>query len=530
MQLSNENIAAVVADTQKFFKQSGVSKRDTLKIQLVVEEALLRWQDYFGETKDFEVRIQMRKWFDTPKFLIVLKGDEFNPIEESKSDVEIFSAEVMQNLLIYEGARTTYSYHNGWNELSILSTKERRPFLKLPGGSVTVAILLGIAATFLVHQCPPNVQDFLVNGLAIPLLSTLMQLIVAVTIPTVFVSVVASVCVMENVTFLSNIGFRVLRRFVVNMLIIIAVSMCACAIFFPIISLNLSGNALLKDIIQLFLSAVPTNFFKPFVEGNVLQVVMIALFTGACVVILSQRIPNLKAQINELKEFFFKMSELTLKLIPLTIFLSIFKLIMTTSISELFVVWRAVAACYLTVICVAIFFLVHLKLKYKLNLVDFIKKNSPVFITTLVTASGTASMMVNFDVCKKTFKIDPNLCDFWIPMSHTLFSPGTVNVITACAFTGAFVSNATISVSQLLLIAFLAIQLSIVNPKVYGGNIAGFMILLTQLGFPTDVVGQLVIIDVFTINTVSLFGMIVRNCEIYDLSHQVTFSDTSLRT
>ena len=93
---------------------------------------------------------------------------------------------------------------------------------------------------------------------------------------------------------------------------------------------------------------------------------------------------------------------------------------------------------------------------------------------------------------------------------------------------GAIVSGANLSVSQLLLVAFLAIQLSIVTPKVFGGSIAGYTILLTQLDFSTDVIGQMMVADVFVINLSSLFGMVARNCELYDLSHQVNFSSKSV--
>ena len=145
--------------------------------------------------------------------MIRLKGAPFNPLKEPDDDFAILSAEIMQNLLLHEGARTTYSYTNGCNELSTVSTKERKP-IKLPGGSITVAILIAIAASFVVEKFPQPVQTFLVDDLAVPLLNTLMGLIIAVTIPTVFISVVASVCVMENVTMLSNIGFKVIRRFI----------------------------------------------------------------------------------------------------------------------------------------------------------------------------------------------------------------------------------------------------------------------------------------------------------------------------
>lgn len=523
MNLSNRNIAQALEDVQDFFSRTGVSDKDKVKIQLVVEESLLRWQEHFGEQKDFQ--LQKHKWFGAPSITIKISGDGFNPLKTSTNELATFSEEVMQSLLAYDRAQVNYLYQNTYNELNISAVKERKP-IKIPGGSITVAILIAFAAAFVVKQCPQSVQAFLVDGLTVPLLDTIMKLIIAVTIPTVFISVVASICVMENTTTLSNIGFKVIRRFIVLMLLIISVSICSCAVFFPVVAFSTDSNALFKDIIALLLSAVPTNFFTPFVESNVLQVVMIAIFTGVCVVILGQRIANLKTQIIELRNLFFKMSELILKIITLTIFLSIFKTVMTTSFNDLLIVWRVVASSYITYISVAVLMLAYLKAKYKLSITDFFRKNAPVFLTATATLSGTASMMVNFDVWKDTFKVDPNLCDFWIPLSHTLFSPGTVNVIVACSFMGAVISDATISVSQLLLIAFLAIQLSIVNPKVYGGNIAGFTILLTQLGFSTDAIGQMVLADVFTINMSSLFGMVARNCEFYDLSHQVKFSVT----
>ena len=167
---------------------------------------------------------------------------------------------------------------------------------------------------------------------------------------------------------------------------------------------------------------------------------MLAFLTSVCIIILGQRAADLKPLINAIKELLFKMMELILKVIPLTIFLSIFKTVMKTSINELFIVWKIVAASYITYIGVGVLMLIYLKAKYRISITDFFRKNAPVFIISLTMLSGTASMMVNFDVCKKTMKIDPNLCDFWIPLSHKLFSPGTVNTFVTCAFMGAIVS------------------------------------------------------------------------------------------
>ena len=526
MKLTNENIAAAVEEIQKFFEQADVSTHDRTKINLLIEEALLRCSEHFGEEKDFEIKT--RKWFGTPKVLIRIRGKEFNPLETPENyDDEIMTATVMKNLLQYESAGTTYRYQNGYNEIRIFSTKERKP-IKIPGGNITIAILLAFAASFVVEKFPQTVQTFLVDDLAVPLLNMLMGLIIAVTIPTVFISVVASICIMDDIATLNDIGFKVIRRFVFIMALIISVAICASAVLFPVVSFAGGSKALIGEIISLLLSAFPNSVFQPFIDGNILQIVMIALFTGVCIVILGQRAADLKPLINATKELFFKMTELILKLIPLTIFLSIFKTVMKTSIGELFVVWKIVAVSYITYIGVGVLMLAYLKIKYRISIADFFRKNAPVFIISMTMLSGTASMMVNFDVCKKNMNIDPNLCDFWIPLSHTLFSPSTVTNFVNCAFMGAVVSGETLSVSELLLVAFLAIQLSTVSPKVYGGSLAGYTILLTQLGFSQDVIGQMMVANVFTITMASLFGMLARNCDLYDLSHQVKFSANPL--
>lgn len=142
MELSNENIAKTVADIQNFFEESKVSRRDVLKICLVVEEALLRWQEQFGVEHKF--KIYMRKWFSLPKVIIRLADEPFNPLKNDVADDEaIFSNEVMRNLLHYDEAKMIYRYENGYNELISFSTKEHEP-LKIPGGSITVAIFAAI--------------------------------------------------------------------------------------------------------------------------------------------------------------------------------------------------------------------------------------------------------------------------------------------------------------------------------------------------------------------------------------------------
>lgn len=179
MELSNKNIGAVIDDIRAFFENSKVPRKDVIKICLVVEESLLRYQEKFGSAHEFN--IYKKKWFSAPKIIICVKGEPFSPLKNDSNDDTLFSNEAMQRLLNLNEAKTIYRYENGCNELISYSTKEQKP-LKIPGGSITVAIILAIIFSFIVGYFPQEIQGIFAEKIITPLLSTLMKLIVTVTV------------------------------------------------------------------------------------------------------------------------------------------------------------------------------------------------------------------------------------------------------------------------------------------------------------------------------------------------------------
>ena len=520
MKLSNENIDKAVEEVRKFFERAKVSKRDLLKINLIAEESLLRFQGRFGEDQEFTLKT--KKWFGTPKVIIRLKGAFYNPLESKENDVEILSAQVMKNLLNYETAGTSYDYKDACNEITIFSTREQKP-MKVPGGSITIAVVLAVICAFIAGHFPQNVQDFLVDDFSIPVVTALLKLIVGVTIPTIFVSVVSSLCVMDDIATLNDIGLKVIKRFFLNMLFIIAVTIFCCEATFHVISLDTGGNSNFQSqVITLLLSVIPDSLFRPFIEGNILQIALIAFAVGACIVILGKRISTLKMIINEARDLLFRVMELTLKIVPLTIFFGIFETVMTTSLDGVAAVWKIVLVTWLSYLVTIGIWLIFLKLKYKINIADFIKKNGQM-LNVAFTVGTMPAMIPAIDTAKKEFKMETELVDFWVPLSYALFSPGNAVKMTACVFIGAALGNATLSVSQLIVLVFLSVQLSIVCPKVHGGSVATYTILLNQFNFDLEAVGLLMIAEVFTSNVAAVFGMFIRSCELFDISHKISF-------
>ena len=187
MKLSNENLDKTTAEVQNFFENVGVSKKDQIKINLIIEESLLRFQKHFGEDTSF--KLDIRKWFSIPKVVIRVKGQPFDPLQDDSANLEdsIFKGEVLQNLLTYETIRTTYNYKNGYNELAIVSTKERK-FPKIPGGLLTVSFFMAVVCSFLVKLLPAEIQSFIVDVCTPSLLNLIMSLIIAVMGPFTFIA------------------------------------------------------------------------------------------------------------------------------------------------------------------------------------------------------------------------------------------------------------------------------------------------------------------------------------------------------
>ena len=377
MKLNDKNIAEVMETIEQFFESVHTPDKDKIKICLLFEESLLRYKEKFGEEQEFQ--LITKKWLGTPRVLIKIKGKPFNPLEDDESS--IFSEDIMQNLLNYEKARMIYSYEGGFNEIRAMSPREIKN-LKIPGGSNTISILLAVIFSSLAGNFSPETQNLIVNIIT-PILNTLIGMIIAINIPFIFVSVVASICAMENMVTLNTIGTTVLLRFIKILLFIIVVTVSVSEIFFPVVDFSFdwqissSSSDETAKIFNLILSIMPQNIVEPFLKGNILQIVVLALLTGVCITILGDRVNDLRKIIVDSKQIIFKMVSIVLKLIPAVIFLSMFKTLIVYSSDEFFSLWKILAANYISFIIVPAAMLLRISIKHGVKISDFLRKIYP---------------------------------------------------------------------------------------------------------------------------------------------------------
>ena len=131
LSFSNDDLETTIEEVREVFEKSLVSEEDCIKICLLLEEALLRCQQHFGQDYQYSLRIQ--RWFGVPKVIIRIKGEAYNPLSDVDPDDDILPAQILKGLMNYEQAKTVYTYRNGYNEISTYARKAWKP-IKIPGG------------------------------------------------------------------------------------------------------------------------------------------------------------------------------------------------------------------------------------------------------------------------------------------------------------------------------------------------------------------------------------------------------------
>ena len=428
MNLSNENIAKVMKEIETFFDSEKVAHKDQLKICLILEDSLIRCREKFGEQHEF--KFITRKWFGTPRILIRIKDKPFNPLEED--DDGIFSGNILQELLNYENARVIYRYEGGFNEIIAFSSRKIKN-LKIPGGKSTISIIWAIIFALIAKNFPADTQILIANIIE-QILNTLLSAVIAANIPLIFISIVTSICAMENVMVLNELGTTILLRFLKLVLFIVIVTIFISEKFFPVVNFSLESQILLsnsdetKKILDSILIIVPQNILEPFLKGNFLQIVILAILLGICMIILCDRVSNVKNIIAEINQIILKLVSIVMKIMPIIIFLSIVRIILVYSLEKAFSLWKVIAANYISFVIVSAVMLFMISLKQGVKIRDFLREIYPACLITFTTSSGSASMPKNIEICKQKFGIKENLVDFYICFQYILNRSGFENV------------------------------------------------------------------------------------------------------
>ena len=515
--LSNSNIDIISTEISAFLEKCKVERKDAMRIKLAAEETLIRNQERFGEEQ--EVVLVCRKRFGRPRIEIRVPGVPFNSLEQTDASEE--TSAVLQGILVNMGFAPVWEYKNGINTI-IFAPKAKPPsqIMQLVI-SVTAALICGGLSMFL----PESTRLAFSANLIVPVFDTFMGLLSAIAGPMIFLSVAWGIYSIGDTSTLGTIGKRMIKRFMaMNFIVSI---LCTLAVL-PIFPLSLDGNASFdfQALLKMILGIVPSNLFKPFVEGNPLQIIFVAIAIGLAMLILGHKTTaaaKILEQSNYIVQF---LMEIISKFVPAFVFGSIFNMILSGNFSALVKAYKVLPVMVLAQTIAAAIYVLLIFLRKKVSPTVLLSKTFPTFLIALTTASSAAAFSTNVEACEKKLGIDKRIVNFGVPLGQmAFFRPGYSMMFMVVALCMAEIYGVSIAPTWLLTAVIISLILALAAPPIPGGPITCFTMLFAQLNIPIEALPLIIALNVLMDFFGTAFNLLCLQTELVELAGDLNMLD-----
>ncbi len=486
LDFSNSNIDLTCEEVGKFLASAGVDRREALRLKLTFEEVLLEFQSKFGE--DATYKLKCTKRFSAIRVEMTVCGESFNPLEKEDAD-----STVINGLLAGIGLAPSYNYKNGKNYIVFTPKK------KTLSGTVKmlVAILLSVITGLLLTLLPEGARTSLSEYFLTPVADLFFGAIAAVSGPFIFLSVLGSICSMGNTETLGKIGKKTVGAILGYMTVAGLGLTLLATLFFKVTLGGVSGSDFTK-VLDLIYNIVPANIFEPFINGNSLQIIFIAVIFGIAMLMLSSKISGVFTVVEQLSALVQAVMGVVMEALPFAVFVIFTNMIASGTIVELLGSYKMILLIFLLVSVYLVGMVLWISARKKVSPAVLVKKILPTFLVALTTASSAAAFSTNVKDANKRLGIDKNLVDFGIPFGQVLFKMSEFAMFIPIVLT--FAENYGIAITPVwLILAYVTVWLiSFAVPPVAGGAIMGFTVVFAQLGIPTEAMAIAIALNAIT--------------------------------
>ena len=351
---------------------------------------------------------------------------------------------------------------------------------------IFTAMVLAIAAGLLLQ----GRADF-ANTFIKPFGTIFLNLVKFIVVPIVLFSIMCGIISMKDIRKVGSIGLKTVVFYLCTTAFAVTIGLLGGNLFkgmFPVIATtDLSYEAAAStSFMDTLVNIFPSNFVKPMVEANMLQVIVMAVLLGFSIILVGEKNAKVVSDFNDLNEIFMKCMELILKLSPIGVFCLLCPIIATNGaaiIGSLAMVLLTAYICYI----------VHAVLVYSLSVkamggmspVKFFKGMMPAIIFAFSSASSVGTLPINLS-CTEKLGAKKEVASFVLPLGATINMDGTAIYQGVCAIFIASCYGIQLTLPQMLTIVLTATLASIGTAGVPGAGMVMLAMVLTSVGLPVD--------------------------------------------
>ena len=496
-----DEISAVIAEALEKFRYD---KKDALRIRLLTEELLLAVLGS-SETRR-NCGLSVRKRFGSCEFSLSYDGLPFSPLEAENDE---YRRTLLENL----GVGCRWSYANEKNTLSFTVKKRVRSSAVELLAAVLAAVLIGLIR----RRLPPGFASGLEGYVLTPVRNAYLRILNGLAGVLIFFNIMTSLCGDRDSELLRDKSRRLLTRLPLMALLFSAASYL---LLLPVSKVaftfaGASAESQAGAVMDLLWDIVPFNVVTPFAEGNLLQILILALAFGAALSSVQSRFPELIGTVAGINHVIMTVAVRVCRFCPVFVFCSLTAIFLSrgvgTALSDL---WKPVVMLLgVSLVLISVTYAV-LAVKYRCNPFRFLKITAPAVMICTATGSSVAAYSTNAEILEKQLGVSKRFSRLGLSIGSKIYGPGLLFYLAVMVVFFAEKYQVPVTPGMLLTAIFLTVILVFVCPPVPGGLLVIFGILAKQFGLPEECLTILAAADIILDGPATGISCILRNAEL----------------
>jgi Na+/H+-dicarboxylate symporter len=367
---------------------------------------------------------------------------------------------------------------------------------------IIIALVLGAVTGIMLNIFAPDLFPPLDTYVFTPIGKIFINLITMLVVPIVFISIALGTAGLGDPKKLGRIGLKTISFFLATTSVAIVIGLGLAYIFEPgnAGTFNTEGLEYSSEkappISETLLNIIPTNPIQSFADGNMLQIIVFAIFIGFALTMLGSKVDKVKDLLEQGNEIMMYLVNLVMKFAPYGTFALLASAIGQQGLD-------AIKAMSLYMIVVLLALVVHAIVTYgstilliaKRNPIDFFKGFAPAMGVAFSTSSSNATLPVSMSVAQKNLGVPKSISGFVQPLGATINMDGTAIMQGVATIFIAQVYDVDLSLTALLIVVLTAVLASIGTAGVPGVGLIMLAMVLSSVNLPVEGIALIIGID-----------------------------------
>lgn len=325
-----------------------------------------------------------------------------------------------------------------------------------------------------------------------PLGDLFIRLLVLAAIPLVFFNLLAGLTALSDVRTFGRLASKIMSYYVVTDVAALSLGIGAMIVLRPGVGMQLTEQVdgvvgTVPSISEVLLGMVPSNAFRAFADGNVVQIVIFAVLLGIATLMLAEEPRRrLSSAYSDLAALLRRLVDVILLTAPIGIGALMAVTVGRYGSELLGPMARFLVGVYVAQFIVFLAYMLFLRLFTDRRPGRFLRDTGSVWATTVATTSSLASLSVSLDVAGK-IGLPRALYSFTLPLGAQLNKDGTSVMLGAVLMFTAQAAGVEFAPAAFVSVLLIGLLLSEGSGGIPGGGFVIALIYVQAFNLPIEV-------------------------------------------